>query len=338
MPLPLVAIGIGAGLAALGIGKGIKAGIDTKEAKDVNSQANDMVSKAKDTLEYARKASGQGLEALGSKKVFVVDRSMNRFVESFGKLKNVELEESMGLKELSKFRLDKQSFAEMKQLGGFVTSLLGGTAGGALGGALTAFGAYSAVTVFATASTGTAIASLSGVAATNATLAFLGGGTLAAGGLGVAGGTLVLGGLVAGPALAIMGFIVGAKANANLNKAYSNLAEAQKRTEELQAAVTACNAIRRRSYLFERLLIRLDALFAPLIFEMEGIISEKGVDYSKFDNREKWTLAAAASTAVAIKAVLDTSILSEDGSLTEDSKSIAKEIQGEVLKNNAKES
>ena len=45
------------------------------------------------------------------------------------------------------------------------------------------------------ASTGTSIASLSGAAATNATLAFFGGGSLAAGGLGMAGGTAVLGGL-----------------------------------------------------------------------------------------------------------------------------------------------
>jgi len=51
--------------------------------------------------------------------------------------------------------------------------------------------------VGATASTGTAIASLSGAAATNATLAVLGGGTVAAGGGGVAGGTAVIGTLSA---------------------------------------------------------------------------------------------------------------------------------------------
>jgi hypothetical protein len=332
MPLPLLAIGVGAGLAALGVGKGIKAGVDTKRAGNVNSQANNTVTEARNALEYARKASGKGLEDLGAKKVFIINRSMNRFVESFGKLKNVELEESAGLKELSRFRLDKQSFDEMKQLGGYVSSLLGGVAGGALGGALTAFGAYSAATMFAAASTGTAIATLSGAAATNATLAFFGGGALAVGGLGMAGGMAVLGGLVAGPALAILGFVVGAKASVNLNKAYSNLAEAQKFAEELQVAVTACNAIRRRSYLFERLLIRLDGLFAPLIFQMEDIVKEKGENYATFDMQEKRTIAAVASTAVAIKTVLDTPVLSEDGKLTEESEMIAKEIQEDVFK------
>ena len=44
-----------------------------------------------------------------------------------------------------------------------------------------------------TASTGAAISTLSGAAATKATLAWLGGGTLAVGGLGVAGGVVALG-------------------------------------------------------------------------------------------------------------------------------------------------
>ena len=47
-----------------------------------------------------------------------------------------------------------------------------------------------------TAGTGTAISSLSGAAATNATLAWLGGGTLASGGGGMAAGAFVLGGVV----------------------------------------------------------------------------------------------------------------------------------------------
>ena len=45
----------------------------------------------------------------------------------------------------------------------------------------------------------TAIASLSGVAATNATMAWFGGGALAAGGSGMAGGMMVLGGIIAAP-------------------------------------------------------------------------------------------------------------------------------------------
>lgn len=70
----------------------------------------------------------------------------------------------------------------------------GGLAGGTL-----ALGAWAVVSVVGSASTGTAIAGLSGVAATNATLAWFGGGALAAGGAGMSGGMMVLGGIVAAP-------------------------------------------------------------------------------------------------------------------------------------------
>jgi len=63
-----------------------------------------------------------------------------------------------------------------------------GTAASALASSAT----FSLVATLGTASTGTAIGSLSGVAATNATLAWLGGGSIAAGGGGVAAGAAIL--------------------------------------------------------------------------------------------------------------------------------------------------
>jgi hypothetical protein len=76
----------------------------------------------------------------------------------------------------------------------------GAAAGAALGGAA-AYGTFMAAVSFGSASTGAAIAGLSGVAASNAALALLGGGTLAAGGAGVAGGTFLLTSIVAAPAV-----------------------------------------------------------------------------------------------------------------------------------------
>lgn len=77
----------------------------------------------------------------------------------------------------------------------------------------TALGAWALASTLGTASTGTAIASLSGVAATNATLAWFGGGAVAAGGGGMAAGTMALGGIIALPALILTGVFshIGAK-------------------------------------------------------------------------------------------------------------------------------
>ena len=71
-------------------------------------------------------------------------------------------------------------------------------AGGTAAGATAAVGTASVVAAVGTASTGTAISTLSGAAATKATLAWLGGGALAAGGGGIALGTALLTGAATG--------------------------------------------------------------------------------------------------------------------------------------------
>lgn len=184
------------------------------------------------------------------------------------------------------------------------------------------FGAYSAAGAFAAASTGTAIAGLSGAAATNATLAFFGGGALAAGGLGMAGGMAVLGGIVAGPALAIMGAVMGAKASENLDNARSNLAKVKEAEAEVNVMVTACNAITRRADLFTQVLIKLEALMFPQLYSFESIIDMEGCDFAKYRPESKKRVAALLSTAQAVKAILDTALLDDKGALTSKSEDV----------------
>lgn len=107
-------------------------------------------------------------------------------------------------------------------------------------GAGTAAGVFSAVSAAATASTGTAIASLSGAAASSATLAWLGGGTLAAGGMGVAGGTAVLTGIVALPALLAVGAVLvwkGRRLRREAEAEAEKLDAAQQALEDLKDAL-----------------------------------------------------------------------------------------------------
>jgi hypothetical protein len=321
---------IGIGTALIGIGKGVKAHFDSKKAKSVNQDAEDLIEEAKLLVEQARRASSISLNVLGSKKIFVLDKSISRFIKTFKKIKNFEVESSVGLNELNKFRLDKQDIVELRQLSNYASSIAGGAAAGAAFGALAGFGVHAAVMGAANAGLLTGGAGIYGAAAGNATMAFLGGGSLAAGGLGVAGGAAILGGLVAGPALAVMGFVVGAKAKANLDRAYSNYAEAEKTAEELGVVADMCNAIRRRSYLFDRLLIRLDAIFAPLVYRFDKIVKKYGKDYLTYPAEAKQLIAEAYALAGAVKSALDTPILTSDGKLTKKSRLIASTIQEQI--------
>ncbi len=95
--------------------------------------------------------------------------------------------------------LQSEEFAQ-KDLEAARRSAAGAGAGFTAGAAVASMAPTAAMwvaTTFGTASTGTAISTLSGAAATNATLAWLGGGALATGGGGTAAGTALL--AMAGP-------------------------------------------------------------------------------------------------------------------------------------------
>lgn len=327
MPIPIIFIGIAAVTGAIGVGNAVKGGVDQKNATKLNANSTERLEEASFRLDKLRKQCGKALDELGEEKIFVLNGSVQEFLTSFEKLKNVDFREAEELRELNKLQLDQVSFEELAEMKNFAVSIAKGSVAGITGGAAAAFGAYSAASAFAAASTGTAISTLSGAAASNATLAFFGGGSLAAGGMGVAGGTAVLGGLVAGPALLVMGTIVSANAGKNLENAKANAAITTETIEELENGAFQCIAIRRRTYIFYSLLARMDAYFLPQIFEMERIISEEGTDYSQFKPESKAAIAAAASTAATIKAILDTPILTEDGSLTESSQVIAEKTK-----------
>ena len=332
MALPLLFIGAAVATGAVGGTKTIKAVSDNSKAGQINEIANQSIENARDQLDRQRKEVGSALESLGKEKLTILNRSVTDFVTSFEKIKNIDFQSSIGLEELKNLHIDQNTFHELKELGNFALGVAGGAAAGVAGGALTAVGAYGAAMTFATASTGTAISTLSGAAATNATLAFFGGGSLATGGLGMAGGMYVLGGLVAGPALMVMGMITEAKSKEKLEKALSNKAQADEIVESLNAASVQCSAIRRRTYMFYNLLAHLDALFLPQVWKMQDIVENEGLDYRAYTLESKKAIAAAASTACTIKAVLDTPILTPEGELTEASENVTKEIGDRIYK------
>ena len=319
MPLPLVFIGIAAATGSVGAGKAVKAGIDAHTANQINKSANQVVEESTEMLNTQRLSCSAALKELGEEKVFLLNENMMQFLDTFTKLKNVDFRETDGINELSKLHIDSKDFVELRNLCNFAIPLAGGGVAGTAGGALAVFGAYGAAQALACASTGTAIASLSGAAATNATLAFFGGGSLAAGGWGMAGGAMVLGGLVAGPALLVMGLVAGKAADKNLNQAIINQLEAVQFAEQLDTASKQCEAIRRRTYMFYNLLARLDTYFLPYIYKMEDIVKNEGYDYSCYTVESRTIIASCVSIAVSIKSVLDTQLLTDDGLLTDES-------------------
>ncbi|MDN8360064.1 hypothetical protein QZK58_12070 [Acinetobacter baumannii] len=239
MPLPVILWGAAAALGATGVFKGAKAVGSLKEAKEIGNEAESKYNLALYELEEKKDKTNSALEELGRLKLNIFTHQIKHTIdvikkskEASGKLENFE--SSISIDELKE--MEAMVFNSLRLEAG----LLAGTTGGALAG----LGAYSSVGFLASASTGTAISGLSGVAATNATLAWLGGGSIASGGFGMAGGMIALGGIVAGPALAIGGFMLASKAEEALTKAVDYAAQVDKAVAELDMLGVALIGIR----------------------------------------------------------------------------------------------
>ena len=113
-------------------------------------------------------------------------------------------------------------------------------------GASTAVGVYGAVGSLGSASTGTAISSLSGAAVPKATLAWLGGGSLATGGGGMAVGVLTLGSLFVGPAALVSGFVEMSRAARFVTEVESKKAEMKVARVKIRQQVEMIEVYRHR--------------------------------------------------------------------------------------------
>lgn len=292
-----------------------------QEAESTNQRAKYIIENAKGEAEEGRRKALGALADLGKAKVTVLRSSVKDFIDLFEQIHNIELDDSVGLDEFKNLRFDIEDMRSLKKMQSIaVSSFQGGVSGIGLG-TLAAFCTYNGTMAFGAASTGTAISALHGAAATNATLAFLGGGSLAAGGMGITGGMMVLGGIVTVPFLAVMGFSMYSRAKANKEIAYSNLAEAKKFQEEVQTMVTACKAIEEYSTMYCTLLMKLNrTVFNSLLYLLKQVIDDSGVDYDCYDHQAKEIVMANLAVAKAVKTIIDTPILTEEGALSDESK------------------
>jgi hypothetical protein len=215
IPIILGAAAIAA--SALGIGAGIAGVSDMNDAKKIGESAQERHERACNRLKNEWECTQELAEEYGQLQLDIKIHTIGRFVNFLERIGQrgsqnkqfLEGLEGISIEQINEYKaaaLDAEKFVK----GGFKAAGAAVAAGQ---------GAVGLIGLFGTASTGTAIAGLSGAAAWNATLAWLGGGSLVAGGGGMAVGTLVLGGIMVGPALAVGGFMLAGEGEKALTKA-----------------------------------------------------------------------------------------------------------------------
>ena len=182
-----------------------------------------------------------------------------------------------------------------------------------LAGVLARQAAISGVRSLATASTGTAISQLTGAAAHNAAWAWMGGGTIASGGGGMAAGTVVLTGFGVVPAVLITGLSLNVQGQ-----------RAQTRARQVQAAAAVdTERLRIQRAMFLRLARRIDELDRLLRqFDQRARTSLEQLQAAPFDPaRDIEPFMRTAQLMQAVREILQTPLVA-DGRMTPESEHI----------------
>lgn len=314
-------------LKGLKVITGISAITNRKQAIATKEEANKLKAEIESTNESIRDDLNETLEDFGKVRLEALHNTVGKFLSYLDKLnQKAKSKEYDFLKEID---ISYDEIQEMKKVdmkasdalkvavvgGGFAAIALAGT------GPLVTTAVTSAVTAFATASTGTAISSLSGAAATNAILAWLGGGSLAAGGGGMAAGTATLATITTvattvattGVAIIAVGTLASAFYAKKNTEATKYLAEVQEWAEQVKASWIVIGGIKQR-------VLELQGLTQQLESKSLESLQKLGDIVESFDANNAEHTKIFQQSAIMIKSMSELAqvpILDNDGNLNE---------------------
>lgn len=246
--------------------------LDKHEAKKITRNSKNREDDAREELEVQRERTQSSLENLGNRKTDIYSNSISDFVEMYETIGKVDLKPLKNTENYISKKKYKQNLLEMKTVSAGIKDLATTAGAGALGGAIAVGGAWGLATIIGTASTGTAIGTLSGAVATNATLAWLGGGAISAGGAGMAGGMIVLGGVALAPIAIVAMFMGTQKGKQKLNAALDYSDQVDVLVERIKTLISELAQIQRGALLVENTLLSIDEVMKIKNEEMNNVI------------------------------------------------------------------
>jgi hypothetical protein len=298
IPLILGAVAVFTGGA--GIIAGLDGMADQEQAKEIAEDAQARHEYACEAIEEVREATQDLAAQYGE--IHTIGRFI-ALIERIGQTCSyqdrafVESFEGTKPQQISEYKADRLGAISIAT-GGMTAVKVGAVAG---------HSTAALVGLFGTASTGTAIGGLSGAAAHSATLAWLGGGSLAAGGGGMALGSLVLGGIALGPALLVGGFMLGSKGEKALTKAVEYQAKVDIEIDKIIAVEEFLQKVQDRICELGNLVDELDDRAIDILDDLESKPFNRNRDAAKFQR--------LALLIKALVEIMKASILGANGKL-----------------------
>lgn len=289
---------LGAG-AAIAIGAGVKGAVDTAKGRGIQKAARKRLDEAIAECESTRMNTERAAREYGELQIRVHGEIVGRFADWLER--NEHLVKRLNFKKVDGVRITIPSVPKYVASVDNVATGVIGLAGGVGAGVAARAGALWGVSAYASASTGTAISSLSGAAAEKALLAWLGGGALASGGGGIAAGTAVLGLVGIVPALLIGGMTVGVAGTRTKTKSRDFAATAELEIARIILARDLLGTAERRIEELRVLLGRMSKRGTHALDVLEALEFNQERHASEF--------LRAVQLVTAVKEVLNTPVL-----------------------------
>lgn len=322
--------GVAAG--ALHIGEavtGVQGLRDRVEAKHVLGICHEYYDAAEAITEQRRRHLNFQITDFGIYRLRSLHSTVGRFLGYLDQLHQRNARKEYEI--LDGLSIDTQTLDEMKSVDMTASKVLETTGVATVAGVAAVFGTPAlvtgAVSSFAAASTGTAISSLSGVAATNATMAWLGGGSLAVGGGGMAAGAAALTAITAGATTVVAVLSAGTIVSVHYGKKLSEAKQYEKDVGVLVAGLekawTVMDGIAQRVVELRDVTEELKWRTSNQLDELEQLIPE-------FDFNDSHCVTVFNTCGRLIKTVAElaqTPLFDQDGNLSADSLMISAKIR-----------
>ena len=321
MPFPVVPVVVTSGVTALVTYVGVRMFMEDRRATvpvathDLDGTdhevegARETFYRARRLLEARREKTQGKLESLGRQKAGTFENALIPFEETFARIRNVDpgdVDLPPGLAKV--VRGIAPGASKVREAAARMAAVAAGGMDALGPDALAGLAVFGSGGVLLPESGGSsAVPAPSGLAAGNATLAWLrGGGALPP--EEEDGGTVILGRVAAAPALLVRGFTLppGAGAEA-VEQAVSNLLDAEAAARDLgRKAAEVRKALKRLA----------EGRLADDLAALRGLVSAND-DYGAYDRSQKALVGRAASLAKTAGDVAEAPLLGEDGGITD---------------------
>lgn len=294
---------VGKGAVKMGkMASGYEAYVDRKKAKSAKEEADAIREEVEAENNKKKEECNAALQSYGDSKLHALKtcvRPFLNYVEILGNKFKDKLYDIQGDVHIDKAEIKELKTVEMNATTAVKTATAAGAAATiALTGVPTAV--TSAVGALATASTGTAISSLSGAAAQNAILAWLGGGSIASGGGGMALGATVLSGITYAAtgvfALAAAGTIASAYFSKKYTEATKYLEDTKKLRAQAELGWQVIDGIIQRANELETVTKNLEKRMQELLQYLEPLVYD-------FQSKDDYYAEIFQNTALCAKAM-----------------------------------